>query len=180
MILFIDTHDNLITMALENDNNIKVIEKVSEYSHSIYCMSMIESLFKETNSSVNDLNKIIVVNGPGSFTGIRIGLSIAKTLSYVLKCDINTISSLDAYLISDDKYNGDKMAVIKDNKGYYIKVINDDKVIIPESYVTDLPDYLEVDKKLNVKKVINYLKNKESENPHLINANYIKKIEVEL
>ena len=101
MILFIDTHAELITIALKHNDDLFIKTKESEFSHSIYTMPMIESIFKENNLDVKDLKKIIVVNGPGSFTGIRIGLSIAKTMAYALNIDINTISSLTAYLISN-------------------------------------------------------------------------------
>ena len=111
MILFIDTHDELITVALKTKDNLYIKTKESECSHSIYTMPMIASLFDDNNLNIKDLEKIIVVNGPGSFTGIRIGLSIAKTISYALNIPIKTISSLKAYLISSN-INEDKMAVI--------------------------------------------------------------------
>ena len=73
------------------------------------------------------------------------------------------------------------MAVIEDNKGYYISAMNkDNNIILEEQYVTENNyNYKEVEHKLDVEKIINYLKDKESENPHFIKANYIKKIEVE-
>lgn len=180
MILFIDTHDELITVALKNNDELFIKTKESEYSHSIYTMPLIESLFKENNLDVKDLKKIIVVNGPGSFTGIRIGLSIAKTMAYALNIDINTISSLTAYLISNDN-NKKRKAVIEDNKGYYISVMDENNnIIVPEYYSEeDNENYDLVDKKLDVEKIIEYCKNMKSENPHHVNANYVKKIEVE-
>ena len=180
MILFIDTHDELITIALKNKENLFIKTQESEYSHSIYTMPMIEQIFKENNLEIKDLEKVIVINGPGSFTGIRIGLSIAKTLAYALNIKINTISSLIAYLVSNDT-NKDKKAVIEDNKGFYVSVFDkDNNVIIEETYVEeDSYNYDEVEKKLDIEKIIKYLENKESENPHFIKANYIKKIEVE-
>ena len=102
MILFIDTHDELITIGLKYKDDLFVKTQESEYSHSVYVMPMIESIFKENNLDIKDLEKIVVVNGPGSFTGIRIGLSIAKTIAYALNIKINTISSLTAYLISNE------------------------------------------------------------------------------
>ena len=102
MILFIDTHDELITIALKTKDDLYIKTKESEYSHSVYTMPMIAEIFDENNLDIKDLDKIIVVNGPGSFTGIRIGLSIAKTIAYALNIKINTISSLLAYLISSD------------------------------------------------------------------------------
>ena len=144
-------------------------------------MPMIESLFKDNNLNVKDLKKIIVVNGPGSFTGIRIGLSIAKTMAYALNIDINTISSLTAYLISNN--NGEKRrAVIEDNKGYYISVFDEnDNNIVPEFYSEndEYSEYKTVESKLDVNKIIDYCEDMKSENPHFVKANYVKKIEVE-
>lgn len=180
MILFIDTHAELITIALKNNNDLFIETKESEYSHSIYTMPMIEEIFKKNNLNVKDLNKIIVVNGPGSFTGIRIGLSIAKTMAYALKIDINTISSLTAYLVSNDS-KGNKAAIIEDNKGYYISVFSKDNKPIKKEYYSELNDceYEVVEQKLDINKIIDYCKNIKSENPHFVKANYVKKIEVE-
>ena len=180
MILFIDTHDELITIALKNNENLYIKTQESEYSHSVYTMPMIEEIFKENNLNIKELKKIIVVNGPGSFTGIRIGLSIAKTMAYALNLKINTISSLTAYLLSNET-NDSKKAVIEDNKGYYISVYDkDNNTLIEETYVEeDTFDYPIVEKKLDIEKIIEYCEKLESENPHFIKANYIKKIEVE-
>jgi tRNA threonylcarbamoyl adenosine modification protein YeaZ len=180
MILFIDTHDELITIGLKYKDDLFVKTQESEYSHSVYVMPMIESIFKENNLDIKDLEKIVVVNGPGSFTGIRIGLSIAKTIAYALNIKINTISSLTAYLISNETEEN-KKAVIEDNKGYYISVFDkDNNVVIPEFYSEeDNYEYKEVSKNLDIDKIISYVSNFESENPHFIKANYIKKIEVE-
>ena len=48
------------------------------------------------------LDEIIVVNGPGSFTGVRLGVTIAKTLAYTLNIPIKTISSLEVSSISNN------------------------------------------------------------------------------
>ena len=177
MILFIDTHAELITIALKNGKDLFIKTKESEFSHSVFTMPMIESIFKENNLDVKDLKKIIVVNGPGSFTGIRIGVSIAKTMAYALKIDINTISSLLAYLISNEDYNN-KKSVIKDNKGFYIGLFENNK--FKEYYnEEDNCKYEEVSQKLDVDKIINYCEKMKSENPHFVKANYVKKIEVE-
>ena len=170
MILFIDTHDSLITIALKTESKLYIKTKESEYSHSIYVMPMIEEIFDENKLDVKDLKQIIVVNGPGSFTGIRIGLSIAKTIAYALNIKINSISSLTAYLVSSD-IDDNKMAVIEDNKE-----------LIKEFYSNENEyekKYKEVEHNIDVDKIVSYIGNAKSENPHHINANYIKKIEVE-
>ncbi len=179
MTLFIDTHDELITIALKVKDELYIKTKLSEYSHSVFTMPMIKEIFESNNLDVKNLDKIIVVNGPGSFTGIRIGLSIAKTFAYALNTKINTISSLLAYLISDDKED-EKMAVIEDNKGYYVCAMSNNKIIVEEKYITENNyKYREVDHKLDIERIISYCDNLESENAHHIKANYIKKIEVE-
>ena len=180
MILFIDTHDELITIGLEYNDKLFIKTKESEYSHSIFTMPMIKEIFEENNLNINDLDKVIVVNGPGSFTGIRIGLTIAKTLAYTLNIKINTISSLLAYLISNNN-NEKRMAVIEDNKGYYVSAMDEnDNIILKEQYIENNNyDYKQVEHKLDLDKIIDYCNNLESENYHHIKANYIKKIEVE-
>lgn len=180
MILFIDTHEELIRIALKNGEDIYEKEKQSEYKHSIYTMSMIEDIFKNSNTDIKDLKKIIVVNGPGSFTGIRIGLSIAKTIAYALNIDIVTISSLTAFLISND-IGKKRKAVIPDTKGFYIGAMDENnKPLVKEYYSTE--DNLKlpcVPKHIAVSKVFDYCENLPSENPHHVKANYVKMIEVQ-
>ncbi len=180
MILFIDTHAELITIALKNKNDLFIKTQESEYSHSIYTMPMIVSLFNDNKLNVSDLEKIIVVNGPGSFTGIRIGLSIAKTMAYALNIKINTISSLTAYLVSCEE-NVKRKAVIEDNKGFYISAMDENNNIIVNEYYSEVDDcnYPQFPKKLDIEKIINYCENVECVNPHFVKANYVKKIEVE-
>lgn len=178
--LFIDTHSSVITVALINDKEIFKSTKSSNNSHSKYLMPMIEKLMNENNVQTKDLNSVLAVNGPGSFTGIRIGLSIAKMFSYCLNIPIKTISSLDAFLVSTkmDK----KLSIIEDNKGYYIKAsdINND-TLLEEQYVTNidnLKDFNVVKNELDLRNIYDYLKEKPKENVHLVKANYVKKIEV--
>ena len=60
MILFIDTHESLITIALKNKDQLFVSTQESEYSHSVYTMPMIENIFKKNNLSIlsNNMNVI--------------------------------------------------------------------------------------------------------------------------
>ena len=98
-----------------------------------------------------------------------------------MKIDINTISSLTTYLISNN-LGQKRKAVIEDNKGYYISVFDEnDENVVKEYYDEELryEDYVTVPNTIDIQKVIEYCKNMESENPHFVKANYIKKIEVE-
>jgi tRNA threonylcarbamoyl adenosine modification protein YeaZ len=179
--LFLDTHNHILNASLILNDKVIIKEKESVNSHSVLLLPMIKEILDENSLKAKDINKIIVVNGPGSFTGIRIGLTVAKVLAYSLNIPIYTISSLKAYLISNDIDN--KCFFIEDNKGFYLCALDkNNEVLIEECYLEELPNlsnYTIVEDKLDINKIIKYLENAHSLNPHSIKANYIKKIEVE-
>ena len=185
--LFISTFDELITIGLLKDGKlIEKNEKISNRNHSVYTVPMIEEILKNNNINTNYLNEIIVINGPGSFTGVRIGVTIAKTLAYTLDIPIKALTSLEAYAVStESKIN--KLVVISDLKGKYIGYFSKDNEILTDyiylsnkeydNYIKDKEQYILKDNKLDLEKIYLYLKNKDSINPHLVNPIYIKGIE---
>lgn len=180
-ILFIDSHDELITVALKKGDEIFTMEKESHYEHGVLLMNMIKDIIEKNGLLVKDINEIVAVNGPGSFTGLRIGLTIAKTLGYCLNLDIHLVGSLESYLISSN-IEGNKMSVIEDNKGYYCLAFDEsNNVLVDETYTENIDNYNYpiVENKLDVNKVIDYALTKEATPFHLVRANYVKKIEVE-
>lgn len=180
--LFIDTHGELITVALYNEEKLIKKEQMSEYSHAVFLAPMIDNILKENNLNVKDIKDIVAVNGPGSFTGLRIGLSAAKTLAYSLNIPIYLVSTLSAYLVSDE-FESDKVCVLEDNKGYYVSVFDsENNVKEEEKYVEDIDSYKDcynVSLIIDVEKVIKYAYNSKPVPAHLVRANYVKKIEVE-
>ena len=182
--LFVDTTSNCITIALNKNNVIDCRQQTSNMKHSYYVMNMIDNILKDNNIKVEDLTKIIVCNGPGSFTGIRVGVSICKTIAYVKKIPITTISSLE--LISLGR-NGIVMQMDKEDNFYY-GVYKDGNIII-EAYdkkdrilslkdkygVGYIKDPLKVDESLFL-----YCKNKSTLNPHSINPLYLKLTSAEI
>ena len=93
--LYIDTHDKEIVLCLYKDG--KVLDKNiknSTRNHSDYTMPMLKELLDNIGITVKDLNEILVVNGPGSFTGVRIGVTIAKTLAYTLNIPLNVHAAI--------------------------------------------------------------------------------------
>lgn len=185
--LFISTFDKLITIGLlKNGRVLEQLEKESSKNHSIYVMPMIDEILEKNDLSPNYLNEIIVVNGPGSFTGVRLGVTIAKTLAYTLNIPIKTITSLEAFAVStetDDK----KLVTISDLKGKYIgyftkdnKLIEDYKYLRVSEYdvfISDKEKYLIDNTNFDLNKIYQYLKNVDSINPHIVNPIYIKGID---
>ena len=77
--LAVDTSSKICAVAILEDNNkIDEISLDNWKTHSENLMPMIEKAFKQTNLTLNDINLIICDKGPGSFTGIRIGIATAK------------------------------------------------------------------------------------------------------
>lgn len=86
MILFIDSTDNTKTIIKIGDQ--EFIRKVdSPRDQDVF--GLITSSFEKLNLKPIDITEILVNPGPGSFTGTRIGVSIANALSYALKVPVN-------------------------------------------------------------------------------------------
>ena len=96
-LLLIDTSNQPLSVALTDGNDVLAeITNNSKTNHSVQLMPEIERLFKESSISKNDLDDIVVAEGPGSYTGLRIGVTTAKTLAYALNCKLYGVSSLKA------------------------------------------------------------------------------------
>lgn len=184
--LFISTYNEIITIGLLDDG--KLVDEVnqeSHKSHSIYLIPIIKGILKNNNIDTSNLNEIQVINGPGSFTGIRLGITVAKTLAYTLNIPIKTITSIEAIAASN---NYDKLIVsIKDNKGKYLGIFNNNKLVNDllylsnneyEEYLKNYSDYEIIENNtLDLERIYSYLKYKEPVNPHSVKAVYIKGIE---
>lgn len=93
--LGIDTSNAPLSVALVEDGRI-LCEQTSTFSktHSIQAMPAIERLLSDVNLRPTDLEAIAVSEGPGSYTGVRIGVTLAKTLAWTLKIPLVGVSSL--------------------------------------------------------------------------------------
>lgn len=183
--LFIDTHSSNIILILYKDNKIvKKITQESSMSHSVYTLPLIKTLLEENNIELKDLGLLLVVNGPGSFTGIRIGMTIAKLIAYSLNIPIKLVDSLLIKALNVDTPT--KYISLEDKHGAYVGVFNNkNEVIEPYRYVK-LSEYRELSKEdkyineveIDYEKVILYSTSIEAVNPHSANPLYIKDVEV--
>lgn len=98
-ILALDTSNKTLSVAVELTDG-TIIEQTIENTlqHSVLLMPTIEAIFKEAGITAKDLTKIIVAEGPGSYTGLRIGVTVAKTLAKSLRIPLVGVSSLDVFL----------------------------------------------------------------------------------
>lgn len=98
VILSIETATKSCSIALAKDGQLVALkEEVSEkYSHSEQLTVFIQDLLQDNNFSFSDLDAVSISSGPGSYTGLRIGLSTAKGLCYSLNLPLIDISTLEA------------------------------------------------------------------------------------
>lgn len=96
--LLLDTSSNRLSIALARED--KVIAAIDEVAYQIQSEIMIErinTLLKSANLSPKDINKLGVAYGPGSYTGVRIAVSIAKVWAYAKKIELYAVSSLSVF-----------------------------------------------------------------------------------
>ncbi len=92
--LAINTASRTTQIALLQDDKIlKEKEWISENNESEKLMPEIDDLLKNKKIKYDDLERIIVVKGPGSFTGLRVGVSVANAIAYVQKIPVYGIDS---------------------------------------------------------------------------------------
>ena len=97
MILSIETATRICSVALFSDNKIiGCLESEDENAHSRILHILIDRLFKESGTSMSQLDAVAVSKGPGSYTGLRIGVSTAKGLCYGRDIPVIAVNSLEA------------------------------------------------------------------------------------
>ncbi len=204
-ILYLDTTSSYLYTAILEDNNI-IAEIKEELGNNLssYTLPRIQEMMYVKGISVDDIKKIICVNGPGSFTGIRIGLTIAKVLAWTKNIPIIPISSLEAMALSADGNYDFIVPAIDARRNYLYASIYDTKnkdFVMHEKHV--LSDTLNIaldslvgsicyitNNQINanydvqpyepkIDKIVNEVKDREPVNPHSIDANYLKLTEAE-
>ena len=97
MILAIDTSTDTASLALAQDNTVLAeLTWRSRQNHTTQLLPNLNTLFKLTETDVKSLTAIIIAQGPGSFNGLRVGVSAAKGLAFSLGIPIIGINSLEA------------------------------------------------------------------------------------
>lgn len=185
--LFIDTHFDEVVLVLFKDG--MVLDKIilnSGYKHSVVTLPSIKELIERNNINKSDIREIIVVVGPGSFTGVRIGVTIAKTLAYSLNSSIKEIDSLMLKALSVNDILSDFYVSIEDKNGAFVGKFDASRKKIGDYVYLSKSDYLSLKNAENVfanvdidyDKVYVYLKNIPETNVHNVNPLYVKKMEV--
>lgn len=198
--LLVDTCTRNVCIGLFKDKVlIDKIVSLNEIDLSSKFSVLIKDILDKNNLRVNDIDKFFVAVGPGSFTGIRIGVTCVKVMAWSLGKDVIPFSSLE--LLASNEFNTNYIIPLIDARrdyafaGIYDKNLNcimQDKYIklsdlnssldFSKAYTyvtldnfgfnTELPEY-------KMERIINKHYNDITVNPHSLNPNYLKKTEAE-
>lgn len=154
-VLILDTSSNYLYLHLSNGNDEYNVVLEGKNNHSEKLMPLIEEGLKKLNLEIKDLERIICGIGPGSYTGLRVGLTVCKVFAWTANIPLYTISSLtilgSGYLKDDGKYAITNTA----KKDYlYTKIISvvngkveveqDDEFIAKEEFLDKLNSNINV------------------------------------
>lgn len=199
--LFIDTSSTTAIVSIYKDIECISLQKEDNLRDvSSRVMQMLDNALKEANIDIKKINKIFVVNGPGSFTGLRIGVTIAKTIAWSLNIPVVPISSLEVLATTDCESDYIIPYIDARREFVFAGIYNKDlETLVPNQYlqINTLLSYLNDSKtytfvgesdlgfenkfipNLNIGKIIAKHFDEEGINPHSLNPNYLKKTEAE-
>lgn len=96
LILYIDTASEIANIFLVENNQLLFKEQNNDQkNHASFVQPAIQNIINKANISLHNLHAIVVVNGPGSYTGLRVGLASAKGLCYALNKPLILLNTLD-------------------------------------------------------------------------------------
>lgn len=204
MSLFIDTCNYRLVVGIIDEEKNEILtmhnEKIDgDLSSNIF--NVIITCIESANLKKEDIKKIYCAIGPGSFTGVRIGVTIAKTFAWAKNIKVIPVSSLE--VLATSHVATDLVIPMIDARrdcvygGIYDSELN---IIMPDSYISleslfnNIPkeksytficddgiryfDDIEMSN-VDILKIVNKHKNDEGVNPHLLNPSYLKMTEAE-
>lgn len=189
--LVIDTATSYLYLALVYDNQeISSVYQEGKHDHSVTIIPLMDQMLSQNGIELQDINEVIVGIGPGSYTGVRIGVSIAKMIGYLNDIKVCTVSSLLLLASSSDLPNvvpfidarrGNAfMSWISQNAGL-MKVVKEDVLMNAEEFVREIHEKVEIILygKPNIEKVIASNALSPVANIHDLVPNYLQITEAE-
>jgi tRNA threonylcarbamoyl adenosine modification protein YeaZ len=134
-ILAIDSTANTSTVALlENDTLISIYTVNTKNTHSEMLLPMVKSLLDSSRITADDIDAFAVANGPGSFTGVRIGVATIKGLAFGKDKKCVAVSTTEALSVNLEGFDGLVCPIMNARRGQvYTCIYKDGKPLIDES-----------------------------------------------
>lgn len=195
--LFIDTSCSNVSISIIRDGVMMacVCEDIPN-EHSKYATSYVKKVIDDAGIDANDIDKIFVVNGPGSFTGVRIGVTIAKTYGYLINKNIVPVSSLKSLAISSCQKTTVMSVISANRNNYYVGIYDSEYNDLIEEKFVNVNTLLELIERYNpyivsndfnvvgkakfnkvnldMVRIVDYYKKSDEVNYHALVPNYLK------
>lgn len=128
--LFFDVSTNVMYVGLAKDDIlIDYSIRIASRDHAKYLVDRIDQVLKRNKLSLDKIDELIIGYGPGSYTGIRIGVVVGKMLAYAKGVKLKVISSL---LFMTSGYEGRVAALVDARRGYVFSLIHEEGNILQE------------------------------------------------
>ena len=135
--LGIDTSHTPLAVAIVKDDQVLAEYKSSaKITHSVGAMPAIEELMEKADIKPNEIEAIAVAKGPGSYTGVRIGVTIGKTLAWTLKVPIYSVSSLQILAENAPYFPGVVCAIMDARRGNVFAGIYTNGEVVKEAHMS--------------------------------------------
>lgn len=140
--LGIETANAPLSVALVKDGKVlaEIVQNV-KLTHSVGAMPAIEEVFQKAGLTAADVDALAVSEGPGSYTGVRIGVTLAKTLAWTLQKPLVGVSSLQVLAGNGRLFNGVVCSVFDARRSNVYAGIYDGKTLAP--IVEDFHDHID-------------------------------------
>ena len=143
LILGIDTSGKTASSALfdtESEIFLSYNTLYTQKTHSQVIMPMVKNMLADTGKTMKDIDLIAVADGPGSYTGLRIGVSAVKAMSFALNCKCAGVSTLKSLAYNNVSFAGNICSIMKargelvysctyKSDGYQLENICDEKIV---------------------------------------------------
>ncbi|XMB86299.1 tRNA (adenosine(37)-N6)-threonylcarbamoyltransferase complex dimerization subunit type 1 TsaB [Mycoplasmatota bacterium WC44] len=178
MKLFIDTATKYLYVGLLDEGIIELVSKVGNNDHSKTLMVEIEDLFNRHNIELTDIEEIIIGEGPGSYTGVRIGVVVAKTLAHFNDIPLRSVSTLEVLAstrsgivpVMIDARRGSVFSAVYDVDNNF-KVLLEPKMRVEAEFLNEYENVVTID---NADIKPHLLNTKFVENVHTFTPNYLR------
>ena len=187
--IMFDVSTNVMFVGYAKDDVLSDFSiRIAKRDHAKYLVDRIEQVIQRNRLKLDDIDEIIIGIGPGSYTGLRIAVMVAKMLAYTKNIPLRTVSSL--YFMTSG-HEGKVAALIDARRGFVFSEIHEGENILLEDGYRDLADLSILDIYKGAKTVFiddrsflvnpKYIINKSVavENIHDLVPNYLRRTEAE-
>lgn len=129
--LFIDSSTNLLYIAVGNQGHlIEETYRIGKKDHGKHVVDRIDQLLKRRDLTIDDINAIYVGSGPGSYTGLRVSVMVAKMIAYTKQIDLYEVSSL--FFLSSGYHFIKAPMIDARNENVFSAIYHEDETLLVE------------------------------------------------